>query len=70
MRAGERDPEALGLIFREHLADKLPGARIDYASFVHPQSLAPAASVTAGTLLAVAVFVGKVRLIDNKLLEV
>jgi len=70
MRAGERAPEALGLIFRGHLADKLPGARIDYASFVHPQSLAPAASVTDGTLLAVAVFVGKVRLIDNKLLEV
>jgi len=70
LRAGQRDPEALGLIFRAHLADRLPGARIDYASFVHPEALSPVATLDAPTLFAVAVFLGKVRLIDNILLEV
>jgi pantoate--beta-alanine ligase len=68
--AGERDAEALALMFREHLADTLPDARVDYASFAHPESLAPVARIDAPTLLAVAVFIGKVRLIDNILLEV
>jgi pantoate--beta-alanine ligase len=70
VRGGVIDAETLTLIFREHLADKLPGARIDYASIVHPESLAPVARVAAPTLMAVAVFVGNVRLIDNMLLEV
>lgn len=68
--SGERDAEALALMFREHLADTLPDARVDYASFAHPESLAPVARIDAPTLLAVAVFIGKVRLIDNILLEV
>jgi len=68
--AGERNAEALSLIFCEHLADMLPESRIDYASFVDPQSLAAVAHIKEPTLLAVAVFVGKVRLIDNILLEV
>lgn len=68
--AGERDVETLGRMFRDHLARALPGARMDYADFVHSESLAPVARVDAATLFAVAVFVGKVRLIDNILLEV
>ncbi len=68
--AGERDASALGLIFRAHLADKLPGARIDYASFVHPEALSPVDRLEGAALFAVAVFLGKVRLIDNILLEV
>ena len=70
VRAGELDAGRLGLIFSQHLAAALPGARIDYAEFVHPQSLAPVARVDASALLAVAVFLGRVRLIDNILLEV
>ena len=68
--AGERDAAKLSLIFRAHLAEKLASARIDYAELVHPESLAPAARVDAPALMAVAVFLGKVRLIDNVLLEV
>ncbi len=68
--AGERDARTLDLLFRRHLADALPGARVDYASFVHPESMEPVARVDAATLFAVAVFVGSVRLIDNILLEV
>jgi pantoate--beta-alanine ligase len=68
--AGERDATALGLLFEKHLAEKLPEARTDYASFVHPESISPVARINAATLFAVAVFIGKVRLIDNILLEV
>jgi len=70
VKAGETDAEKLALTFRQHIADTLPDARIDYAAFVHPESMAPVARLAAPTLLAVAVFIGKVRLIDNILLEV
>ncbi|MBA4358822.1 MAG: pantoate--beta-alanine ligase [Desulfovibrio sp.] len=70
VRRGEGDVSRLALMFRAHLAEKLPMARIDYAEFVHPQSLAPAERVDSPTLFAVAVFLGCVRLIDNILLEV
>lgn len=70
LAAGERDAARLALIFQAQLAEKLPGARIDYAALVHPETLAPVASLDAPTLMAVAVFVGSVRLIDNMLLEV
>lgn len=69
-RAGQLDAAALGLIFRRHLAEKLPAARVDYAEFVHPEALTPAERLDAPALFAVAVFLGRVRLIDNILLEV
>jgi len=70
VRSGELDAGRLGLMFRAHLAEKLSGARVDYAEFVHPEALSPVVRVDAPTLFAVAVFVGRVRLIDNILLEV
>jgi len=70
VRAGERDTEKLGPIFRANVAKHLPEARVDYASFVHPDSLAPVARIDGPTLLAVAVFMARTRLIDNMLLEV
>ena len=69
VQAGERDAVKLGLMFRAHLAEKLAMARVDYAEVVHPEALRPVDRVEAPTLLAVAVFVGRVRLIDNILLE-
>ena len=42
-----------------------PAARLDYLEFFDPKSLAPVAQVTRGTHLALAVFLGKTRLIDN-----
>jgi pantoate--beta-alanine ligase len=70
VRAGEREAAKLALIFRAHLVEKLPEARIDYAEFVHPEAVSPVERVDQSTLLAVAVFLGSVRLIDNILLEV
>jgi pantoate--beta-alanine ligase len=42
-----------------------PDARLDYVEFFEPETLVPAAEVSAGTQMALAVFVGKTRLIDN-----
>jgi pantoate--beta-alanine ligase len=42
-----------------------PDARLDYMEFFEPDTLAPVAKVTRGAHLALAVFVGKIRLIDN-----
>jgi len=42
-----------------------PDARLDYVEFFNPDTLSPVAKVTRGTHLALAVFIGKTRLIDN-----
>jgi pantoate--beta-alanine ligase len=46
-----------------------PDARLDYVEFFEPDTLVPVAKVTRATHLALAVFVGKTRLIDNARLE-
>jgi len=42
-----------------------PAARIDYAEIVDADSLQAVESISANSLLALAVFIGKTRLIDN-----
>lgn len=42
-----------------------PQAKLDYVEFFDPETLVPAARVSRGTHMALAVFVGKTRLIDN-----
>jgi len=42
-----------------------PDARLDYVEFFDPETLAPAAVARPGVQMALAVFVGKTRLIDN-----
>jgi pantoate--beta-alanine ligase len=42
-----------------------PEARLDYIEFFDPQSLEPLSQVSRGSRMALAVFVGKTRLIDN-----
>jgi pantoate--beta-alanine ligase len=42
-----------------------PAARVDYVEFFDPDSLVPVTRVTIGTHLALAVYIGKTRLIDN-----
>ena len=45
--------------------ERQPAARLDYVEFFDPVTLAPASKVTRGAQMALAVFVGKTRLIDN-----
>jgi pantoate--beta-alanine ligase len=47
------------------LIERAPAARVDYIEFFEPDTLVPLTEVTRGTHLALAVFVGKTRLIDN-----
>lgn len=45
--------------------EKNPAARVDYIEFFDPTTFQPIARVTRGAQIALAVFVGKTRLIDN-----
>jgi pantoate--beta-alanine ligase len=47
------------------LIETRPAARVDYIEFFDPNTLTPVAKVSRGTHMALAVFVGKTRLIDN-----
>jgi len=49
----------------EQLIEQEPAARLDYVEFFEPETLVPAAKVRRGTRMALAVFVGKTRLLDN-----
>jgi len=45
--------------------EQQPAARVDYIEFFEPATLKPVAGVAAGSQMALAVFLGKTRLIDN-----
>jgi len=47
------------------LIETRPAARVDYIEFFDPETLQPVAKVQRGAQIALAVFVGKTRLIDN-----
>jgi len=49
----------------QHLIQVHPEARLDYVEFFEPQTLVPVKTVRRGVQMALAVFVGKTRLIDN-----
>jgi pantoate--beta-alanine ligase len=60
---GERDAEAIRARTREAMAGA--GVRVDYVEVLHPETLAPVARAEPGSVVLVAGFVGKTRLIDN-----
>ena len=45
--------------------ERAPAARLDYVEFFEPDTLVPVSRVMRGTHMALAVFIGKTRLIDN-----
>ena len=49
----------------KRLIERAPAARLDYVEFFDPDTLVPVRSVERGTQIAMAVFIGKTRLIDN-----
>ncbi len=63
-RAGETDAARLIALVRDTIA-KEPLARLDYAEAVDGETLEPVTTVCPGTLLAVAAWFGRARLIDN-----
>ncbi len=67
--AGERDGARLAAGVRS-VIEREPLARIDYVEAVDPETLEPVAELGGEVLLALAVFVGATRLIDNVRLRV
>ena len=47
------------------LIEAEPDAKLDYVEFFEQETLSPVSKVSRGTHMALAVFVGKTRLIDN-----
>ncbi len=66
--AGERDAEAVRETMRAVL-DGEPRARVDYVSVADPETLEELEQIEGGALLSLAVFFGKIRLIDNLPIE-
>ena len=58
-------PAAQLKLHLKQFIEREPGARLDYAEFFEPDTLSPVSKVTRGAHMALAVFVGKTRLIDN-----
>jgi pantoate--beta-alanine ligase len=66
---GESTAHRLRRTLERRLA-AIPGTRVDYVAFVDGSTLQPVSKVTTGCVAAVAVWLGKTRLIDNILLSV
>jgi pantoate--beta-alanine ligase len=65
---GERNARILAEAGKQVLAQE-PAARLDYFEIVDPATLDPIQELTSTALVAVAAFVGNMRLIDNILLS-
>jgi pantoate--beta-alanine ligase len=66
--SGERDAEVILNAIKEHLTSG-GSAKIDYVQLCHPETLEDVARIEGPTVLAMAVWVGKTRLIDNRMLQ-
>ncbi len=53
-----------------HLLKAEESVRIDYVAIVDPQNLLPLPRMSAKVLIALAVYIGGVRLIDNRIIDV
>lgn len=67
---GERDAETIKELLRREYTTNLPDGRVDYIEVVDPDAISPVSEATSTVLVAVAVHLGKARLIDNILIEV
>jgi pantoate--beta-alanine ligase len=69
IEAGERDPSVIERKMME-LLRKIPGARVDYARVVSAETLQSQPRLQGPTLVALAVFFGQTRLIDNVQIDI
>lgn len=61
---GERSAKKILKAMEETMREK-PGVKVDYISIIDTRELKPVDTISAETLIAVAAYVGKTRLIDN-----
>jgi pantoate--beta-alanine ligase len=70
MRDGQRDPgrlrEAVANYYRQHI----PTGQLDYLELVDPRRIEPVERLDVDVLAAVALRLGKARLIDNKYITI
>jgi len=66
---GERQADTILRTVRE-MIDRQGDMRIEYVSLCHPESLEEVSEVLGPTLLAIAAWIGEVRLIDNRVLQI
>jgi pantoate--beta-alanine ligase len=64
---GERQAATILQAVQDTLTQE-PSARLEYASLCHPETLEEVAELSGPTLLAIAAWVGDVRLIDNRII--
>lgn len=64
IREGERDASRVAARVKDIIAGE-PLARLDYAEIVEAGTLEPVAEVRGDTLILLAVYIGRTRLIDN-----
>jgi len=69
VRKGEKRTEVIRKTVREMIEEK-KSTRVDYVSVVDPDTLAPLKEIRNRALIAVAVFVGDTRLIDNRIVKI
>lgn len=65
---GETNADVIRKAIREEI-EKEPLSRIDYVEVVDLNTLAPTDKISGGILTAIAVYIGKTRLIDNFIIE-
>ena len=66
---GVRDSSELLDNLRDFYKNNIPSGQIDYLEVVHPEEMNTLHRINGAALLAVAIKIGKARLIDNILLE-
>ncbi|OHD55135.1 MAG: pantoate--beta-alanine ligase [Spirochaetes bacterium GWF1_51_8] len=62
---GETDAPAIVGKMKKLIAEKVPSAKIDYVSVVHPETLEELGVIDGKCVIALAVYIGTTRLIDN-----
>lgn len=70
VQAGETDAAVLKKNLTVFYNESIPESRVDYIEIVHPDNIDPVEKVDGPALCAVAVHLGKARLIDNLLIKV
>ncbi len=69
IKEGERDVQALKRMMQS-MIEAAPSSKIDYVEIVDAENLQPLAWIAGDVLIALAVYIGKTRLIDNLRLQV
>ena len=70
INSGERRTNKIINHMEEYIGDTVPGAKIDYISIVNPNTLEDIDEIESSIVVAMALFIGNTRLIDNKIIIV